>query len=102
MGGGGGDLCSEQPHWLSQTQLKLRGLTTLHNEKVRWFSVKETIQLELEYPDATRGRKGGGIEKQESINMYNRVYVTISREQTKRIINRIEIFGAGGRLIASR
>lgn len=59
MGGGGGDLCSEQPHWLSQTQLKLRGLTTLHNEKVRWFSVKETIQLELEYPDATRGRRGG-------------------------------------------
>lgn len=59
MGGGGGDLCSEQPHWLSQTQLKLRGLTTLHNEKVRWFSVKETIQLELEYPDATRGRKRG-------------------------------------------
>ena len=51
--GGGGGLCPKQPHWLSQTQLKLRGLTTPHNEKVQSFSVKETIQLELEYPDAT-------------------------------------------------
>lgn len=28
------------------------GLTTRHNEKVRRFLVKETIQLELEFPTA--------------------------------------------------
>lgn len=49
-----GDLrWKQQPHWLSQTRLELRGLTTPHNEKVRRFSAKETIRSELEYPDAT-------------------------------------------------
>lgn len=79
-----GDLCSEQPHWLSQTQLKLRGLTTLHNEKVRWFSVKETIRLELEHPDATTRR--GVVEGREArVDKYVQLQciVTVSRKQTK-------------------
>lgn len=73
-----GDLRSKQPHWLSQAQLKLRGLTTLHNEKVRSFSVKETIQLELEYPNTTtRGSRG----KSRQIQLRT---VAIMQKQSKR------------------
>jgi hypothetical protein len=54
---------------------------TRHNEKVRWFLVKETIQLELEFLDAvgTQSRRNGGDQCARSLSG-----TSISQERKKK------------------
>lgn len=67
------------------------------------FRLKKLFNWNLSIPmrrvvGSSRGREGR--QRQESINMYNIRY-GLAGTTTKWIINWIEIFGAGGRLIAS-